>query len=78
MNDESCAALRAAAQYGIEYLEGLDQRSVAPAPDALARLAELDQPLGDAPTPAGDVIRQLHEIGSPATMATAGGASSAS
>src|SRR6185437_1929041 len=73
MNDESCTVLRAAAQYGIAYLEGLDQRSVAPSSSALARLAELDRPLNDAPTPPEDVIRQLDEIGSPATIASAGG-----
>ena len=73
MNDESCTVLRAAAQYGIAYLEGLDERSVAPSSGALARLAELDRPLNDAPTPPEDVIRQLDEIGSPATIASAGG-----
>ena len=73
MNDESCTVLRTAAQYGIAYLEGLDDRGVAPSPSALARLAELDRPLNDAPTPPEDVIRQLDEIGSPATIASAGG-----
>ena len=73
MNDTSRSVLEDAAQYGIEYLEGLDTRSVAPLPAAVARLEELDQPLNDTPTPAEDVIRQLHEIGSPATTASAGG-----
>ncbi|HEX6809876.1 MAG TPA: aminotransferase class V-fold PLP-dependent enzyme, partial [Gemmatimonadaceae bacterium] len=73
MHDTTRSVLEDAAQYGIEYLEGLDARSVAPLPAAVARLTELDQPLSDAPTPSEDVIRQLHEIGSPATTASAGG-----
>ena len=73
MNDTSRSVLEDAAKYGIEYLEGLDARAVAPSPAAVARLKELDQPLSDAPMPPEDVIRQLHEFGSPATIASAGG-----
>src|SRR6185312_6669498 len=73
MNDQSRSVLEDAAKYGIEYLEGLDARPVAPSATALARLSGLDRPLGDAPSPPEDVIRELHEIGSPATMASAGG-----
>jgi len=73
MNDQSRSVLEDAAKYGIEYLEGLGTRPVAPSAQALARLAELDRPLGDAPSSPEDVIRELHEIGSPATMASAGG-----
>src|SRR5690349_17942556 len=54
------------------YLRGLDSRSVVPAPEAIARLAELDVPLPDGPTEPAGVIALLDEIGSPATMATAG------
>ncbi|MEO8396317.1 MAG: aminotransferase class V-fold PLP-dependent enzyme, partial [Chloroflexota bacterium] len=56
----------------IRYLDGLDQRSVFPTPDAIARLSELGGKLPDAPTDAAEVIRLLDEIGSPATVASAG------
>ena len=62
------AALRAS-----RYLAGLDKRPVHPGAAAIARLAELDQPMPDGPQPADAVLRQLDELGSPATMASAGG-----
>ena len=54
----------------IAYLEGLNARPVAPM--AIDRLDELDKPLADQPTPPEEVLRELDEIGSPATMAMAG------
>jgi glutamate/tyrosine decarboxylase-like PLP-dependent enzyme len=57
----------------VAYLEGLDARGVAPAPEALARLAELGGPLPDAPTAASEVLTLLDRIGSPATTSSAGG-----
>jgi glutamate/tyrosine decarboxylase-like PLP-dependent enzyme len=45
---------------------------VAPDAAAVARLAELDVPLADAPTDPRSVIEELDRIGSPATMAMAG------
>ncbi len=54
------------------YFETLDQRRVAPTPDAVARLDELDEPLPEAPTSAYDVLAMLDGIGSPATVASAG------
>ena len=62
------AALRAS-----RYLASLDERPVHPSADALARLAELDEPLPEHPQPAGAVLQRLDELGSPATMANAGG-----
>ncbi|MCP5113762.1 MAG: aspartate aminotransferase family protein [bacterium] len=64
--------LEDAATRAIRYLEDLPGRSVAPTPEAVARLGELDIPLPDNPTDAREVIRLLDEIGSPATLATAG------
>jgi glutamate/tyrosine decarboxylase-like PLP-dependent enzyme len=55
------------------YRDGLAGRSVAPAPEALQRLALLDEPLPEKPTDPHEVLRLLDEIGSPATLATAGG-----
>jgi glutamate/tyrosine decarboxylase-like PLP-dependent enzyme len=60
------------AQRAISYLEALDDRSVAPTPEAVAKLATLDEPLPEQPTPAEEVVRLLDEICSPATMAMAG------
>jgi glutamate/tyrosine decarboxylase-like PLP-dependent enzyme len=44
-----------------------------PTPEALQRLALLDEPLPEKPTDPHSVLRLLDEIGSPATLATAGG-----
>lgn len=55
------------------YLDGVGQRSVAPTRCALERLAELGGPLPQNPSPAVETIRLLDEVGSPATMASAGG-----
>jgi glutamate/tyrosine decarboxylase-like PLP-dependent enzyme len=46
---------------------------VRPLPDAVAKLREWDCPLPDAPTDPANVLAQLDELGSPATMAMAGG-----
>jgi glutamate/tyrosine decarboxylase-like PLP-dependent enzyme len=64
--------LRATAERALAYLEGLEARAVRPTAAALARLAELDQPLPAEPADPEQVLRLLDEVGSPATMATAG------
>ena len=64
--------LESAAERAIRYLESLDDRSVGPLPEAVDRLAELDEPFPDKPTDPESVIALLDEIGSPATVATAG------
>jgi glutamate/tyrosine decarboxylase-like PLP-dependent enzyme len=60
------------AQRAIAYLEAIGDRSVVPAPDAVAKLAILDEPLADGPTRPEQVLAWLDEICSPATMAMAG------
>ena len=67
------ALLRDAAGRGIRYLEGLDARGVAPAPAAVAGLARFDEPLPEGPSDPAAVLRLLDEVGSPATVAIAGG-----
>jgi len=62
-----------AAQRAMRYLDGLDGRGVAPPAGALARLAELDGPLPERSGPPAETLRLLDEVGSPATMASAGG-----
>src|SRR4051812_37283022 len=64
--------LRTTTENAIRYLDGLDERSVFPTPEAIARLAELGGALPDAPTDPAEVLRLLDEIGSPGTVAMAG------
>jgi len=66
------ALLIRAAETAARYLETLDARSVAPSPEALASLAELDEPVRDAPMDASAVLEMLDRVGSPATMGMAG------
>ena len=61
----------AAAKRAMRYLEGLNERSVAPDSAVVARLAELDIPLPDHPSPAYATVAQLDSY-SAATMAMAG------
>jgi glutamate/tyrosine decarboxylase-like PLP-dependent enzyme len=72
MGDGMRALMEDAAQRAIAYREGLGQRSVAPAREALARLQALHETLPEHPTPDDQVLRTLDEICSPATMAMAG------
>ena len=60
------------ADYATEYMQSLRTRPVAPTPEAVAATAGFDEPLPEGPTAPGDVIRQLHDLGSPATIAMAG------
>ncbi|MGH9335701.1 MAG: pyridoxal phosphate-dependent decarboxylase family protein, partial [Vicinamibacteria bacterium] len=64
--------LHDAAERAARYLEGLDARSVAPSSDSLAGLREFRVPLPEHPLPPDEVLRLLDEIGSPATVASAG------
>jgi glutamate/tyrosine decarboxylase-like PLP-dependent enzyme len=61
------------AQRADRYLRGLDGRSVAPGRQALECLAVLDEPLAEGPTSPEAVIDLLDRVGSPATVASAGG-----
>ncbi|RMF66872.1 MAG: aspartate aminotransferase family protein, partial [Calditrichaeota bacterium] len=64
--------LQDATARALRYLQQLGDRTVAPAPEAVERLQELDFCLPDEPTDANAVLRLLDEVGSPATVATAG------
>jgi glutamate/tyrosine decarboxylase-like PLP-dependent enzyme len=57
----------------IAYLEGIDDRKVAPDPNAVAALRSLDHPLQDEQIDPREVIRILDEDCSPATLASTGG-----
>lgn len=65
--------LSEAAQRANRYLEGLSDRSVAPGADAIRALDRLGGPVPAEGTSAERVIAELDEIGSPATVASAGG-----
>ncbi|HVO70335.1 MAG TPA: aminotransferase class V-fold PLP-dependent enzyme [Aggregatilineaceae bacterium] len=62
-----------AAERGARYLEAMSSRAVKPTPDAVSHLSELDGSLPDGPTDPHAVIALLDEIGSPATVGSAGG-----
>ncbi|MGH9391198.1 MAG: aspartate aminotransferase family protein, partial [Vicinamibacteria bacterium] len=64
--------LQDAARRAASYLEGLPTRSVEPRPDALAALQKLRVPLPERPLSPEKVLALLDEVGSPATVATAG------
>jgi glutamate/tyrosine decarboxylase-like PLP-dependent enzyme len=61
-----------AARRSSSYLDGLQERAVAPSAAAVKGLSRLDVPLQDAPMDPRDVLRELDEIVSPATMGMAG------
>ncbi len=54
------------------FLEGVAERRVFPADDAIAGLANLDVPLQDEPLSAADVVAELDRWGAPAATAVAG------
>jgi len=64
--------LNEAADRAACYLDALDERSVAPTPEAIARLDELNEPLPEAPQDPAAVLEMLDRLGSPATMGMAG------
>ena len=64
--------LNQTAEIAARYLETLDGRGVAPTSEALARLAELNEPLPGEPSDPAAVLEKLDRIGSPATMGMAG------
>ena len=64
--------LHDAVNRSLAYLSGVAGRPVAPDAAAVARLAELDVELPRTGLAAADVLRQLDDVGSPATVATNG------
>jgi glutamate/tyrosine decarboxylase-like PLP-dependent enzyme len=62
-----------AAHRASRYLESLDTRSVAPTKEAIAALATFELAFPEHGSTAEAVVAELDDIGSPATMASAGG-----
>ena len=58
---------------GNRYINELQTKRVSPSPEDLAELKQLDFPLQDQPIDALAVLAELDDIGSPATIASAGG-----
>jgi glutamate/tyrosine decarboxylase-like PLP-dependent enzyme len=64
--------LQAAATAALEYAQSIDDRLVVPDAEALAGLATFDEALADAGADPLSTLRLLHDVGSPATLATTG------
>jgi len=70
--DEREAALRRAAELGLEYLGGLPERHVGPRADAATLRDRLGGPLPESGTDPIDVVEQLAEAADPGIVASAG------
>ena len=64
--------LNDAAQRALRYLDELDARSVAPSAEAVQGLSRFHEPLPELSTDPREVLALLDQIGSPATVSTAG------
>lgn len=64
--------LRRAGELAIGYTEHVDDRAVAPSPDAVAALAAFDEPLPDTGADATETLDLLANVGGPATTASTG------
>jgi len=62
-----------AARRAVAYLQSVSTREVAPSEAAVHDLRQFHEPLPDAPADPRELIDLLDRIGSPATVATAGG-----
>jgi glutamate/tyrosine decarboxylase-like PLP-dependent enzyme len=65
--------LKTVAERAINYINGLDRRSIAPLPEAITRLSLIDQELPQDSSDPSEVLALLDEVCSPATVATTGG-----
>src|SRR5262245_20844592 len=59
--------------YAYDYLDGVLSQPAFPGPDAIRGLDAFDEPLPAAPTSPETMLHMLHQYGSPATVANAGG-----
>lgn len=64
--------LQSVARRAAGYLEGIRERRVGPAPEAVEALKVFREPMPEKPTAAEEVVRLLDENGSPATMGISG------
>lgn len=78
LHDDLCptgdkAIYQQAMDYALDYLDTLHERPVYPTEAALAALNALDEPMPQQTTAAADILKLLHDVGSPATTAQGGG-----
>jgi glutamate/tyrosine decarboxylase-like PLP-dependent enzyme len=66
------ALLADAGERARRYLDGVADRSVVPSPEAVAALDQFDFPLPEKGLDASQVLALLDDVGSPATVTTAG------
>lgn len=72
IGDSRLAMVHDGARRAAEYLAQVNTRRVAPSDEALTALSSFDEPMPAHPTAPDRVLEQMDEIGSPATVATAG------
>jgi glutamate/tyrosine decarboxylase-like PLP-dependent enzyme len=65
--------LQQAAEIARKYVQGIGERRVSPTERDLDNLLKFQEPFPNAPGNPVEVLKELDEIGSPATMATTGG-----
>ncbi len=70
---ETDALLADASERARRYLSGLTNRRVTPDAAALSNLDRFDEPLPEGPSDPAATLALLDDVGSPATVATAGG-----
>ena len=56
-----------------EYIDGIEEMDVYPSSNTLKKLNQFNEKLSLNSTPAKKIIKQLHEFGSPNTIAQTGG-----
>lgn len=64
--------LRLASDLAISYTDSIDDRAVAPSPQARAALERFDEPLPSSVGDPSETLRMLDEVGGPATIASTG------
>lgn len=72
-NEEGRNLFEQAKSYAYEYMDNVNERAVFPTEDAINRLDVFDETLPEKPSDPSEILRFLHEYGSPATVAQTGG-----
>jgi glutamate/tyrosine decarboxylase-like PLP-dependent enzyme len=72
MTSDQRTTLEDGAARAIRYLEKISARPVAPTAAAVEALEAFEAPLPESPLAADDILRRLDDVGSPATVASAG------
>lgn len=67
------ALFEQAKSYAYDYMDGVGERAVYPTPEAIQNLAHFDESVPEKPQSGTEILRLLHQFGSPATTAQTGG-----